>query len=263
MHLDVQEVVKRYGGLTAVDGVSLTVPEGTVVGLIGPNGAGKTTLVQMIAGYCRVDSGRIIVDAIDISRLPPHAIARRGIARTFQNIRVFPEMTVAENVAMGTLYNRNARTNIATGRKRSARGLREPLRAVARAALRGNRAPASEHLELLGIASMSGRLAGTLAYGDQRRVEISRALATSPGVLLLDEPAAGMSSKEADELGGYISAIAASGVAVLLIEHNVRLVRTICGRICVMDQGRRIAWGSPDQIMADPAVMNAYLGTRA
>lgn len=257
MHLDIQAVVKRFGGLTAVDGVSLSVTEGKIVGLIGPNGAGKTTLVQMITGYCRVDAGRICLDDIDISKAPPHQISRLGIARTFQNIRMFHEMTVAENVAMGALYNRS--TSARAGRKRiDLRPPRMPRRRVG-AALSGPLRESGQ-LELLGVSRLATRLAGTLSYGDQRRVEIARALATRPGVLLLDEPAAGMSSKEADELGGYIRAVAAAGVAVLLIEHNVRLVRTICESICVMDQGRRLAWGTPDEVMADASVIDAYLG---
>lgn len=255
MVLCIEEVVKRYSGLTAIDRVSLNIETGQVVGLIGANGAGKTTLVQMISGYCRVDEGRILLGNRNITDAEPHTISRLGIARTFQNIRLFPEMTVLENVAIGGMYSASRSEFHKTEKNRASPSV------IVRNWFRSSVDLFElDVLESLGIKGLAARRAQTLSYGDQRRVEIARAMAAKPQVLLLDEPAAGMSNSEADELGTHIRSIAHAGVAVLLIEHNVALVSSVADVICVMNQGKRIALGSPSDVLKDPLVIESYIG---
>ncbi len=226
------DIVKQFRGLRALDGVSLEVGTGEVVGLIGPNGSGKTTLLNVASGVMRPTAGRVTVDGEDATGLRAHEVARRGIGRTFQQIRLFSEMTVRENVQVGA---------VARGRE------------IARA---------EGVIERLGLTSVVDRQAATLAYGQQRRVEIARALAGAPRLLLLDEPAAGMNEAESDDLLSTIRAIREEeGCAVLIVDHDLRLIMRLCERIHVLAEGKTISEGTPDEVRRDPAVVAAYLGT--
>ncbi len=236
MSLVLENVGVRYGGVDALRGVSLAVERGHVLGLIGPNGAGKTTLVNATTGLAPLASGTVALDGARLDGLPPHRIARAGIARTYQNIRLFAALDVRANLAAGA-YARPGR-----------------LTDSALAAL----------LERAGIAHVdpSARASG-LPYGDQRRLEIARALAAEPAVVMLDEPAAGMNPSETGRLVETIRAIAASGIAVLLIEHDMPLVRAACDSVLVLNFGQAIARGTPAEIARDPVVVEAYLGSDA
>jgi len=235
-HLVVERVSVRYGGVLALDAVSLDVPSATVVGLIGPNGAGKTTLINAVTGVVRPVSGAITLGAVRLNRLPQYRVARAGVARTYQNIRLFAALTVAENVRAGAY----ARPGVLTD---------NALRALL------DRAMVHDH-DLQ-------RRAGTLPYGEQRRLEIARALASDPHILLLDEPAAGMNPRETGELRALIRAVAESGTGILLVEHDMSLVTAVCDHVLVLNFGEAIAQGSPAQVARDPAVIEAYLGTAA
>jgi ABC-type branched-subunit amino acid transport system ATPase component len=234
--LVLDEIAVRYGGVQALDAVSLTVIPGSVLGLIGPNGAGKTTLVNATTGLTPLAAGTIVLDGQRIDGLAPHRVARAGIARTYQNIRLFGALDVRANLAAGA-YARPQR-----------------LGTTAMHALLA-RAGAGE-LDLDAPAS-------ALPYGDQRRLEIARALAAEPRVVMLDEPAAGMNPAETGRLVETIRAIAASGIGVLLIEHDMRLVRAACDAVVVLNFGEVIARGTPAEIARDPIVVEAYLGTGA
>ena len=247
--LALQGVSKRFGGLSVLEDVSFEVPAGTVFGLIGPNGAGKTTVFNLITGLLAPSGGTIALDGESIVGVKPHRITRRGVARTFQNIRVFKEMTLRENVMVGM----HAQLDYGV-----------PQWLFATPGFRGReaaaRARAEELLSWVGLDHKSSDIADNLSYGDQRKLELARALATEPRLLLLDEPVAGMNSGEKKDLMAEIERIAARGYTVFMIEHDMRFVMGLCSRIAVLNFGRVIAEGPPEQIRNDPAVIEAYLG---
>lgn len=229
-----ENVTVRYGGVTALDDASLRVEPGAIVGLIGPNGAGKTTLINAITGVVRPTSGTIALGTKRLDRLPAHRVARAGIARTYQNVRLFARLDVADNVRAGAFARSGTLSD-------------------------------SEIVTLLERTGTTERdlrrRAGALPYGEQRRLEVARALAARPATLLLDEPAAGMNPAETIVLGRTIASVASSGVGILLVEHDMSLVAAICTSVVVLNFGRVIATGTPQEIARDPAVIEAYLGT--
>ncbi|MFL9922765.1 high-affinity branched-chain amino acid ABC transporter ATP-binding protein LivG [Herbaspirillum lusitanum] len=248
--LDVADLSMRFGGLLAVDGVSLTVHEKEVFAIIGPNGAGKTTVFNCISGFYQPSSGQIRLQDVSIARKPSHEVALQGLVRTFQNIRLFKSLTVLENLLVA--QHRQVNTNLLSGLLKLPSYRRSEKEALQRAA---------EWLERLGLTAYANREAGTLSYGMQRRVEIARCMITRPRLLLLDEPAAGLNPQEKQELQQLIDRLRREhGVAVLLIEHDMSLIMGISDRILVMEHGKPIVTGTPEQVRSDERVIKAYLG---
>ena len=247
--LSIEGLGISFGGLKAVNDVSFGVKPGEIVSVIGPNGAGKTTLFNMISGVYQPGSGKVILNGEDVTAMSPHLLARRGMCRTFQNLQVFQSMTVLENTIAGYHLQESGHVlsdllNLPASRRRAKEA----------------EAGARELLKRVGLERAAEREAGSLSYGSLKRLEIARAMALKPKVLLLDEPAAGCNAVETDEIDHLIAEIAGSGVAILLVEHDMKMVMRISNHIVVLDHGEKIAEGDPASVSRNPAVIAAYLG---
>jgi branched-chain amino acid transport system ATP-binding protein len=250
--LKLENITKDFGGLRVLDSLTLQVGEGLIFGLIGPNGAGKTTLFNIISGLSRPTAGRVIFNGADITHFAPPKIAARGMGRTFQNIRIFKELSLLENVLAGmhSLYTYSPVAML----------LNLPIQRREEKAMREM---AMEILDLFHLADKANRQAESLSYGEQRKLELARALATSPKLLLVDEPAAGMNPAETEELMGEIVQINNRGYTICLIEHDMKFVMGICRQVAVLNFGELIALGTPEQVKSNPVVIEAYLGKDA
>ncbi len=248
LHAD--NITIKFGGLVAVDNVSFTIPQGSVVSLIGPNGAGKTTFFNVLTGLYKPTSGRVVLGATEVTGLPPHTVAHLGMARTFQNIRLFNLMTAEENVMVA--MHSHMKSGIVGTVLKTPRQRREE---------REGRDRARELLDFVGIPSVADEYARNLSYGDQRRLEVARALALKPKVLLLDEPTAGMNPQESARFIEFVYRVRDEmKLSVLLIEHDMAVVMQVSERVTVLDRGQKIAEGTPDDIKSNQRVIEAYLG---